>query len=181
MGFINWLVEAFGGFFKNYAPQITVILASFLAIVGNRKQSAREYLAKSRSDTLNMTKTQFSEFVTAIYKLWNYKVMGVTYAVNAEAIDRKNVAVLNLETSFNPSIKEHDRILKLIKEIEIMTMSLDTEIVPDEQNFGEKNKENSQFINSKIKPLMEDLKSEMQVYFYNEWEQIKREIRFQKK
>ena len=104
--FFNGLLSSLGKF----APQITVILASYLAIVGTRKQSAREYLAKSRRDSLNETKDQFGEFVSVIYRIWGDKVMGVTYSTNADTIDRKNVPVLNLETSLNPHVKEHKKI-----------------------------------------------------------------------
>ncbi len=172
--------EQLGQTLGQFAPQITVILASFLAIVGTRKQSAREYLAKSRSDSLNKTKDQFSEFVTVTYRIWGYKVYGATYQVSTEAIDRKNVAVLNLETSFNPNVEDHKKILALIKEIESKTMSLRGEIVSEEEKFGKMNQDNSDVIDHDIKPLMEQLKSEMQTYFYEEWEKIKSEIKYKK-
>ena len=68
IGEITSFFKGLADILKQFAPQITVILASFLAIVGTRKQSAREYLAKSRSDYLNSTKDQFGEFVTVIYR-----------------------------------------------------------------------------------------------------------------
>lgn len=174
------ILSGFGDVILKFAPQITIILTSFLAIIGTRKQSAREYLAKSRSDSLNKTKDQFGEFVSVIYRIWGYKVNGATYQVSAEAMDRKNIAILNLETSFNPMIDEHQIILELIKDIEARTMKLEGEIVVGDKEFGEKNQENSDIINEEIKPLMDKLKHEMQMYFYNEWEKIKQEIKFKK-
>ncbi len=70
-----------------FAPQFALVLAAYIAVIGTRKQSAREYIAKERSDWLVMTRNEYVNYTINLNK-WN------TFITNGfeahQEIDMKN-------------------------------------------------------------------------------------------